>query len=344
KFGLRWQVSDDFTLRSTWAEGFRAPSIGELYGTFSRFDATIQDPCNGATGQTGANCQALGVPDPENFEQANTQISVVTGGNPELKPETSTSFTAGLVYSPAWAEDSSWSQKLDFEITYYRIEIEDAIQAADAQTQLDRCVATLDPVYCADIGRSSGGNINRFDNTLFNLGRVETKGYDFGINWLGNETGAGTFGASLQATYLKHYRAVATDSGQAEPRGVGIEVADSGMPKWRATARLNWSLGDFSAGWAVRYLSDLTEGCGGAEGYPICDGPNSTHRLGSTTYHDLRASWTLPTTTRITIAGGVNNVFGKDPPVCLSCSLNGYDASNYDLPGRFSYLEASVKF
>src|SRR5690606_22562249 len=123
KFGLRWQVSDDFTLRSTWAEGFRAPSIGELYGTFSRFDATIQDPCNGATGQTGANCQALGVPDPENFEQANTQISVVTGGNPELKPETSTSFTAGLVYSPAWAEDSSWSQKLDFEITYYRIEI-----------------------------------------------------------------------------------------------------------------------------------------------------------------------------------------------------------------------------
>src|SRR5690606_34891858 len=61
-WGLRWQVSDDFTLRSTWAEGFRAPSIGELYGTFSRFDATIQDPCNGATGQTGANCQALGVP------------------------------------------------------------------------------------------------------------------------------------------------------------------------------------------------------------------------------------------------------------------------------------------
>src|SRR5690606_37559280 len=145
----------DLTLRSTWAEGFRAPSIGELYGTFSRFDATIQDPCNGATGQIGANCAELGVPDPENFEQANTQISVVTGGNPDLRPETSTSFTAGLVWSPTWAENSGWSQKLDFELTYYRIHIKDAIQAADAQTQLDRCVETLDPVYCADIGRSS---------------------------------------------------------------------------------------------------------------------------------------------------------------------------------------------
>jgi len=26
------------------------------------------------------------------------------------------------------------------------------------------------------------------------------------------------------------------------------------------------------------------------------------------------------------------------------CSLNGYDASNYDLPGRFWYVEANLKF
>ena len=29
----------------------------------------------------------------------------------------------------------------------------------------------------------------------------------------------------------------------------------------------------------------------------------------------------------------VNNIFGEDPPVCYSCSLNGYDAGTYDLPG-----------
>ena len=345
KFGLRWQITDDFTLRSTWAEGFRAPSIGELYGTFSRFDAQIQDPCNTATGQTAINCAALGVPDPENFEQANSQISVVTGGNPDLRPEEATSFTAGAIYSPDWAANSAWSQKLDFEVTYYKISIKDAIQASDAQTLLDRCVATLDPVFCDGIGRSSGGNINHFDNTLFNLGRVETKGIDFGINWLGNETGIGTFGAVLQTTWLDSYRAVASDSGLAEPREPGIEVGDSGMPEWRATARLNWSLGSWSAGWAMRYLSDLTETCGEATAsFAVCDGPNSTHHMGATTYHDLRASWTAPTELKLTIAGGVNNVFGKEPPLCMSCSLNGYDASTYDLPGRFSYLEASIKF
>ena len=149
----------------------------------------------------------------------------------------------------------------------------------------------------------------------------------------------------MQTTYLKHYRAVATDSGEAEPQGVGIEVTDSGMPKWRSTARLNWNIGGWSAGWTVRYLSELTEDCGdGASGYPICDGPNDTHRLGGTTYHDLRASWKLPVDLDLTISGGINNLFAKEPPVCLSCSLNGYDASTYDLPGRFSYMEASIKF
>jgi hypothetical protein len=45
-----------------------------------------------------------------------------------------------------------------------------------------------------------------------------------------------------------------------------------------------------------------------------------------------------------TISGGINNVLDQDPPECLSCSLNGYDASLYDLPGQFGYVEASVGF
>jgi len=28
----------------------------------------------------------------------------------------------------------------------------------------------------------------------------------------------------------------------------------------------------------------------------------------------------------------------------VSCSLNGYDASNYDLPGRFGYVSANIRF
>jgi len=88
----------------------------------------------------------------------------------------------------------------------------------------------------------------------------------------------------------------------------------------------------------------------GAAGFAICPNPASakfpdgSHTLGGTTYDDARVQWKLPTQWAITVAGGINNILDKDPPVCLSCSLNGYDASNYDLPGRFYYVEASVKF
>ncbi|WP_295941646.1 TonB-dependent receptor, partial [uncultured Xanthomonas sp.] len=47
----------------------------------------------------------------------------------------------------------------------------------------------------------------------------------------------------------------------------------------------------------------------------------------------------------LTLSGGVNNVFDKDPPICLSCSLNGYDASTYGIPGgRYLYVRADLKF
>ncbi|MEO8673162.1 MAG: TonB-dependent receptor, partial [Tahibacter sp.] len=163
KIGLRWQPSDQLTLRGTWAEGFRAPSIGELYGAPARFDATISDPCNGATGATATNCIAQGVADPANFSQSNTQISTRTGGSLALTPETSRSITAGVVYSPNWAENSDWSQKLDFDLTFWKIKVEDAIQAPDAQTQLDRCVASNSATFCDGIVRGVSGDIVSFN-------------------------------------------------------------------------------------------------------------------------------------------------------------------------------------
>ncbi len=350
KLGLRWQVIDDLTLRGTWAEGFRAPSIGELFSSKSRFDASILDPCSNATGTLASNCSQLGVPG--GFVQRNPQISVETGGNSSLQPETSKGVTWGAIYSPSWAENTAWSQKVDFELTYYRIKVEGAIQALDAQTQLNRCVETLDPAFCNGITRGASGDINGFNNTLLNLGRIDTSGYDLGLNWVGRETGIGRFGANWSATYTGKYTAIAAGTGLAEPLTVGIETSDSAIPRIRSTLRLNWGMNDWTASWAMRYISRLKEDCGGAAGFPICQQPNNTahgrsdgtNYLGATTYHDVRVGWKLPTSFDMSVAGGVNNVFAKDAPVCLSCSLNGYDASTYDLPGRFYYVEASLKF
>jgi iron complex outermembrane receptor protein len=353
KAGLRWQFSDQFLLRGTYAEGFRAPSIGELYGAASRFDATITDPClisvtGAAPTAPAANCAALGVP--VGARQLDPQIGIQTGGNVALDPEESDSYSFGFVWSPGFASEAAWSERLDIELTYYNHEIDGAIQAIDAQTQLDLCAETLDDRFCNGIVRLPSGAIDSFNNFLVNFGSVETDGFDFDVFWTLPQTDLGTFRVTWQNTWVNDYEAV-DGTGAVQPRTVGIEVNDSGIPEWTSNLGLDWIYGDFSAGWSVRYSSDLTELCGDAETFPVCSDPStnpdidSTNRLGSTTYHDLQLGWKAPWFKGTQFTLGINNVFSKEPPICLSCSLNGYDPSVYDLPaGRFMYAKAEVKF
>ncbi len=343
KIGLRWQVADEFLLRGSFAEGFRAPSIGELYGTLSRFDATLVDPCN-TPASTTPQCVAEGVP--PDYEQSNPQISVVTSGNVDLQPETSRSLMLGAVWSPSFASEASWSQALDLGVTFYRHTIEGAIQALDAQTILNRCISTRDPVSCSFYERNERGQIVRFDNILGNVGTIRTDGWDFSADWRLPEHAWGQLAFAWKTTWVTAYELV-NEAGQAEPRAPGVEINNSAIPEWTSTLSAVWrGNGGWQAGWTARYIDRLRESCAGANGFDICDdSAGDRNDLGSTTYHDAQLSWGTDAWMkdfRITL--GVNNVFAKDPPICLSCSLNGYDASTYDLPGRFWYARVGFGF
>lgn len=355
KIGLRWQVNDDLLIRGTFAEGFRAPSIGELFGSASRFDATIDDPCligldGSAPEGNPANCAALGAP--PNAQQINSQISITTGGNPDLNAETSDSYTAGLVWSPGFAHDAAWSERLDAEITFYRHELDGAIQAIDAQTQLDLCVETLDPRFCDGITRSVSGSIDSFGNRLVNLGKITTEGWDADLFWTLPEFSWGQVKLGWQNTYVDVFEGRGA-AGSRQPNRPGIEVNDSAIPEWTSNFSLDWSLGPLSASWVARYIGSVTEDCGDAASFPVCGHPildangavvGGVNRLGATIYNDFQLGYHVDYLQGIDFTAGVNNAFDKNPPICLSCSLNGFDASTYDIPGQFWYVRASVKF
>jgi len=343
KLGLRWQLAEEFVLRGSFAQGFRAPSIGELYGTLSRFDATLVDPCSGAANAVRPECVAQGVP--ADYVQTNSQISVVTSGNADLQPETSRSLNLGAVWSPSFAAGASWSERMDLGLTFYKHTIEDAIQAPDAQVILNRCVFDADPFSCASYDRSERGQIVRFDDILDNLGTIRTDGWDLSLGWLLPERGWGQLRFDAKATFVGEYELV-NESGQAEPRAPGIEVNNSAIPEWTGNVSTQWSRGPWAIAWNVRHIDDLRESCGGANGFAICDdSANDINHLDATTYHDLQASWNSDAWMRgLRVTLGVNNLTGEDPPICLSCSLNGYDAATYDLPGRFFYARLGLRF
>ena len=254
----------------------------------------------------------------------------------------------GAVYSPGWAEDASWSRKLDFEVSYYDHKIDGAIQSADLQTLLNLCYTTgngTDPNTCSPFTRQSSGNLNPPNNFLQNFGSVKTSGADLKINWLSPEWGFGSLSAALQTTWVNEYKAVDGD-GNRSSRRVGIEVGDSAIPEWQTNVQLGWSKGDFGLTYGLRYIDAVEENCANAtiSDVPGCLNARGYNTLGAVTYHDVQFSWKNALIEGLKLSVGGNNVFGKEPPICVTCSLNGYDAGTYDLPGGFWYVSADYRF
>ncbi len=360
-YGLYWKVVPEFVVRYNFSEGFRAPGIGELFGSASRFDATITDPCSdfnsgGVTQTEIDNCILQGVPSDGSYVQSGGQISVTTGGNMNLLPETSDTVTLGFVYSPSWADG------LTAEVTYYDIELDAAIQAIDAQTQLNVCALTNDPALCGGISRVGTGTINGFANQLTNIGGIETDGYDVNLTYLLPETGAGTFQVTWHNSFVNSFDTlnVSSTGGVTSRDLLALEDNDKGIPKWKSTLGVDWIKGNWGATWTLRHVSGMTESCSdflddspdSLTNQGLCsipdavDNSNSLNYLEATTYNDAQVRWRpgFGEENGLAITFGIQNIFDEDPPTCYSCSLNGYDPSNYDAQGVFGYLQATMSF
>ncbi len=231
-------------------------------------DLTLVDPCS--NGNNPANCASLGVP--AGFQQANPQISVTTGGNRELQPERARSFSAGFVWSPWFGNNAAWADRFDIEATFYRHQVDDAIQAIDAQTQLNLCVQTLDPQYCDGITRASTGGINSFNNRLTNLGSIKTDGWDVDLFWTLPITTIGRFKVTWQNTFVGRYEAAGA-AGQQQPQHPGVEVNDSAIPEWNSNLALDWNLGAWNATWRLRHISGAARVVRQRGGFPGVPGP-----------------------------------------------------------------------
>jgi iron complex outermembrane receptor protein len=328
--GANWEPIENLLFRGSWAQGFRAPSIGELFGTPSRFDQEVSDPCSqGSTATQNfnnnttvrTNCIAQGVPANGSYTQLNAQLSVLTGGNPDLEPETSESWVAGVVWRP------SFFDRMSIEASYFNISVDGAIAAVDAEVLLGRCALTADPLSCSTISRTASGQVSQIRGFLQNISSIETDGLDVTLNFRTPRTSAGTFGLFWTNTFLFNYTVTV-------PATVGVTVIDregteqgspdQAFPKFKSTAILDWTLGEVGASLTGRYISHVDEANG--------------NRMGATFYTDAQIRWNLADGFGFAI--GVNNLFGERPPDCFTCGLNNIDPTTYDVPGRFFYARA----
>jgi iron complex outermembrane receptor protein len=336
KASANYKPIKDIRLRASWAQGFRAPSIGEFFGSLSRFDQTIDDPCsqgslapqnyNNSTAVFN-NCVAQGVPNNSSYTQANPQISVQVGGNPNLKPETSKSWIFGGVISPRFLPGFS------IEANHYNIKIKKAIQPIDAAFIVTNCVVNNDPASCALVTRASNGQLTTVFGVLGNIAGIRTKGIDLNVAYRGPKTSIGKFGVTWNNTFLKNYDLIVPVTGGSvviSREGTEVGSPSQGFPKWKSIGILDWDLANFGASLTGRRVSKLRE--------------SDTNVLKSRFYTDLQLRWNPTFLNRqFGFAVGANNLLNTKAPGCNTCDLNNFDPTMYDIPGRYYYGRVSVK-
>jgi iron complex outermembrane receptor protein len=337
KAGINWKPIRDLRLRGTFAEGFRAPSIGELFGTQSRFDEVLDDPCSSHAGNNApqrfsndatvrAACIAAGVPANGSYQQANAQISVSTGGNQNLDPEASRSWVVGGVFSPSFLRGFS------LEANWYKIRVEGAIQAIPRPTTVLNCLLTNDPATCALVERVNGELIE-VQGFLQNIAAIKTKGIDVNLALRGVDTGFGKFGFTWNNTFLRNFDVIVP--GPAGPQllsreGTQVGAPAQAFPKWKSVGVVDWDWRDFGVTVIGRYVSKLEETGGNV--------------LNSVFYTDLQLRWAGPSfDDRFNFAIGVNNLFGKKTPGCVTCESNNFSQTVHDIPGRYFYARVGFR-
>jgi len=371
KGGLTWAPTANLVVRASSSQGFRAPNIGELFNSGSRFDAAIPDPCSQATGTIAANCATLGVP--ANFVASSAQVGLTTGGNPSLLPEKARTNTAGFTYSASDLSEKMGLARAIFEFNYYDIKLTHAIEAPDAPAILTRCVTTLDPFYCNAITRATTGDILRVDSRLGNIAGIDTTGIDWSMSLQTNPSAWGQFRLAWMNTHLLKYVDQAPGpSGSivsTERAGTELGVAGRGFPTFKSTLIMGWERNGWTVELANRYISAITEPCtgltasfawlgfshppgplglcsnGASAGHYYGTGDAGTNTIKRQIYSDLMLGWNPSLENHsLKLQLGVKNVFDKETPVCRSCTINGFDGTLYPIPGRFVYGRASVQF
>ena len=377
KLGLTWAPSDDLRFRTTFARAVRAPNIDELFSpVITQLGNLSVDPC-ASVGDDGTNsgfvpsgslkdtCVAQGAPLTSiGFipQPAAGQVNITTGGNLNVQPEESDSFTIGFVATP------SAIPNLTFSVDYYDIEITKAVSTPTESDAIALCFDNPSPANaaCAGIVRSPiDGGLSGDDNVvkglplqLANTGKLAGKGFDFSVSYA-HDFGSVRWMSSFAGNYTdtSTFQAVEGVSLNRECVGLYSSNCASIQPdltyNWRNTVA--WRNLDVSLVW--RFIASAeyedrdtdTAFTGTLPDERDADlGSVNFNETGDYDVFDLSARYQI--TDNISVRAVISNVFDEDPPLTGAfIGATGYNSGNtypstFDTLSRRYNLAINVKF
>ncbi|QNG43670.1 TonB-dependent receptor [Sphingobium yanoikuyae] len=353
-----WELLEGMMLRGSWSQGFRAPNLEVINtSTLDRVNGGFDYVLCDADVRSGRAT---------NFSSAVCNVSVLrrSGGNPNLKPEESTSWSFGAVLSPKLGDGLG---KVTFTVDRWKIQQKNVVGLLDYQNALNldyllRTQGSSNPNVIRrdptadDIARVAGTGLAPVGELLYvvanfqNLLPVTVQGIDFNLDYFLPTTSVGTFSLNVNASRLISYYVDAPAgvqqviAGQAAGeinagvpiQGGGDVIGRDGQPRWRLSATFDWSLGPWKIGAFTQYIDSVYEnGVRDASANPwTVKGQTTVNLYGQYTFkNDGPLNGT-------TVQIGARNIFDKDPPL----SSAGYLSSLYQPQARYWYTSLKKVF
>jgi iron complex outermembrane recepter protein len=306
--GVELRPTDTLLIRATYSDAFKAPSLYTLHTPQKVTPATLLfDPRHG-----------------DNPVLA----TLITGGNPDARPELGLSRTLGLVYS------SQYIPGLRVAFTHWSIDETDSIQSLDANVVLQN-EASFPPL----IVRDAAGNLVSVNDTATNYGSIRVRGVDGEISYK-SPTRIGEFGAVIRATDTYRYTSALVPG--APPLNGTSVAQDTGQwaPRWKGGIATTWEHRALSVAVLGRYV-------GRYQDY------DSTKEIGDFWLFDCSATLNInrafdlegpqPRDSYVTI--GVVNLFNQLPQNSnFHSGTVGYDATQADIRGRFVHARVGLRW
>ena len=227
----RWQPMDNLLVRASWGEGFRAPSLQDLYQKSSFSAESVKD---------FVFCQANGV-----TNCPTRQEDTFFGGNPDLEAEESESWNLGVVFEPI--------EDLVLEADYYDIQLDNVIETIAPQNLINLEAAGIGLPAGTAIVRTAGGRIDHINSVTANISSREVDGIDLGVSYIWDMGEWGTVKPHLTWTHMFSY------DFQATPVDDVSDLAGlwNGGPDDRVQLVTSWTVSDFTVGWIVDYIDSM---------------------------------------------------------------------------------------
>jgi len=356
KAAIVYAPTSEVTVRTTLASGFRAPSITELFDPQSLSAQQYSDPClnygalDPAVGNNAniiENCTADGLA--ADFSLDSDQAQSVVGGNPDLEPEESDSFTVGVVFTPEFLPEFSAS------LDYFNIKIESGIGTAGTDNVIGQCYesknfssplcalltgpASVDesPSATAPDRRNAQNVVTGVQLTNANLSTFETSGIDFNFEYK-PEVGMGELTMALSGTYLMQYDYIPFEGASTvEAAGTVAEDQWTGNPAAFAELRTNldviYAWDQFSVNWNTTYQSE-TEEVGASAA-------NLDNVAEAMMYHNVQLGYDLE---GVEFTFGIRNLLDEEPPYLTNNDDMNTIPASYDTAGRYFYGRVTAQF